>query len=163
MGWACSSSGPWACCFWSSGPIGLWCTRKVVLWHGVSPRGRGNLRHPFRIIRQHRSIPAWAGEPATVQVTLQHIQVYPRVGGGTGDSPSHPPAYPGLSPRGRGNLKDRGCTGCHLRSIPAWAGEPYLPTTKPKRSIPAWAGEPYETRSNGRYSGVYPCVGGGTS
>ena len=125
-------------------------------------------------------IPAWAGEPSPSVPDHPAASVYPRVGGGTGDSPSHPPAYPGLSPRGRGNRRsiDWYCLG--LGSIPAWAGEPQGPglhglsstvyprvgggtvPTDDEGSIPAWAGEPYETRSNGRYSGVYPRVGGGT-
>ena len=89
-------------------------------------------------------IPAWAGEPSPSVPDHPAASVYPRVGGGTGDSPSHPPAYPGLSPRGRGNRRsiDWYCLG--LGSIPAWAGEPQGPGL------------------HGLSSTVYPRVGGGT-
>ena len=37
--WAFWPAGSWACSFCSSGPIGLWCTGKVVFRQGVSPLG----------------------------------------------------------------------------------------------------------------------------
>ena len=72
------------------------------------------------------------------------IRVYPRVGGGTGPSPSAPMRASGLSPRGRGN--------------PAAI---YHPQTQ-EGSIPAWAGEPRSLTSRTRRPWVYPRVGGGT-
>ncbi len=70
--------------------------------------------------------------------------VYPRVGGGT--ALSSYPAYPpwGLSPRGRGNLKNDKLSQANQGSIPAWAGEPK-----------GW-------RCAGPSGRVYPRVGGGT-
>ena len=70
---------------------------------GLSPRGRGN-----RVGRRYRydtlgSIPAWAGQPISVQHNQQQGKVYPRVGGATAASPSARLAAMGLSPRGRGN------------------------------------------------------------
>ena len=64
---------------------------------GLSPRGRGNLRHHAGSRLPLRSIPAWAGEPKPNPAVGRAFTVYPRVGGGTADKE---------------------------RSIPAWAGEP---------------------------------------
>ena len=166
--------GTFAIRFGSSGSIGL------------SPRGRGNLRHPFRIIRQHRSIPAWAGEPIAYSADTRRIRVYPRVGGGT-DTMLPPGANAdGLSPRGRGNLIGAVVSATCYGSIPAWAGEPgrmTLPdsaltvyprvgggtihtpgfrTEHPMGSIPAWAGEPQGPAAAPGPFLVYPRVGGGT-
>ena len=50
---------------------------------GLSPRGRGNRREAEMIERSIRSIPAWAGEPASECLVSRVFAVYPRVGGGT--------------------------------------------------------------------------------
>ena len=71
-------------------------------------------------------------------------EVYPRVGGGTGQGGPSGVRARGLSPRGRGNLADEGVINLGKRSIPAWAGEP-----QPRRP-----GTPSLR--------VYPRVGGGT-
>ena len=54
---------------------------------GLSPRGRGN--HPVVLAgyRHLGSIPAWAGEPAVADVISSMSRVYPRVGGGTRQTP----------------------------------------------------------------------------
>ena len=70
--------------------------------------------------------------------------VYPRVGGGTNSSSSQKNTHGGLSPRGRGNRPVEELLNQRLRSIPAWAGEPYT------RQI------------RGSSLAVYPRVGGGT-
>ena len=70
--------------------------------------------------------------------------VYPRVGGGTTIADMCPMDGSGLSPRGRGNRS---------------------PTSQvwPKvRSIPAWAGEPWCSDAGMGIAKVYPRVGGGT-
>ena len=56
---------------------------------------------------------------------IEHPEaVYPRVGGGTDLFNAARQRVHGLSPRGRGNLRGRGCDRPSRRSIPAWAGEP---------------------------------------
>ena len=50
---------------------------------GLSPRGRGNRLRQSWSESIHRSIPAWAGEPAGPHGTNNSSRVYPRVGGGT--------------------------------------------------------------------------------
>ena len=52
---------------------------------GLSPRGRGNRAYPIFTDSSLRSIPAWAGEPDALRLTAMAGEVYPRVGGGTGD------------------------------------------------------------------------------
>ena len=71
-------------------------------------------------------------------------EVYPRVGGGTIRPAALKDAGDGLSPRGRGN--------------PGMAKPPH-----PRiRSIPAWAGEPWRSLWRLPKAAVYPRVGGGT-
>ena len=111
---------------------------------GLSPRGRGNLASRPPVLRRHRSIPAWAGEPGVPHFPTHVNPVYPRVGGGTFPGGWWSPSVLGLSPRGRGNRLDCCC---------------YFPGI---RSIPAWAGEPVSGQSPVPMSVVYPRVGGGT-
>ena len=111
---------------------------------GLSPRGRGN---PVAIGYGNipgRSIPAWAGEPDPRSPVSTWCTVYPRVGGGTTVTGAGNCAGAGLSPRGRGN---------HEHSI--------YPR-EPLRSIPAWAGEPWPYGISRPEKWVYPRVGGGT-
>ncbi len=112
---------------------------------GLSPRGRGNRRRPDQDRYNAGSIPAWAGEPMPASIRTTRSAVYPRVGGGTSSGWSERTSPSGLSPRGRGNPKER--TG--------------YPTQK--RSIPAWAGEPPQLAQGDRAGRVYPRVGGGTT
>ena len=70
--------------------------------------------------------------------------VYPRVGGGTGEDQREHFTCEGLSPRGRGNLFIDAVDKEGEGSIPAWAGEPAITTTKKTQGA------------------VYPRVGGGT-
>ena len=117
---------------------------RVPTW-GLSPRGRGNLSTHNTHAVSCRSIPAWAGEPWHGHSPPDHQGVYPRVGGGTDRDIGRLLRGSGLSPRGRGNPPHGIAHRPHLRSIPAWAGEPFLSTTCPG------------------VSPVYPRVGGGTS
>ena len=90
-----------------------------------------------------RSIPAWAGETATLHHGYGYREVYPRVGGGNNRRSIMIILLGGLSPRGRGKPAPPFLRlGCH-GSIPAWAGE-----TRRRESWP-------------RSRGVYPRVGGG--
>ena len=111
---------------------------------GLSPRGRGNRHRPASSLPVKRSIPAWAGEPGGRHLEPAPAGVYPRVGGGTRSARTTTPFCCGLSPRGRGNQFQIDLRDPPLRSIPAWAGEPF-DLTDPLL-LP-----------------VYPRVGGGTT
>ena len=112
---------------------------------GLSPRGRGNPQGSQTGPRPFWSIPAWAGEPPPDRVAVCPPGVYPRVGGGTCARCRHRTPWRGLSPRGRGNPRDRPKMRGQFGSIPAWAGEPVR--DRPAVLLP-W---------------VYPRVGGGTN
>ena len=71
---------------------------------GLSPRGRGN--------------------HVALDLLDALVGVYPRVGGGTLGGTPVVIISRGLSPRGRGNQDVVAGADAHLRSIPAWAGEP---------------------------------------
>ena len=121
------------------------CSRLISTASGLSPRGRGNLRALHPALWPPRSIPAWAGEPATSRVYILLTTVYPRVGGGTRRRSIRISYGLGLSPRGRGNHTVIGGVYDLGGSIPAWAGEPASPQSFTKPST------------------VYPRVGGGTT
>ena len=112
---------------------------------GLSPRVRGNHDPNLDIVIIAGSIPACAGEPASVSGVECTITVYPRVCGGTSSALCSSQCLPGLSPRVRGNRVELNQRTIRERSIPACAGEP------PRR--PGLADT----------SGVYPRVCGGTS
>ena len=112
---------------------------------GLSPRVRGN-RLTGVIRRRHLgSIPACAGEPNPTGAYGEKSTVYPRVCGGTMCRIGSPPPSSGLSPRVRGNQMQVPVSPSALRSIPACAGEPTLPSTVLSQCT------------------VYPRVCGGTS
>ena len=111
---------------------------------GLSPRVRGNHHVGEGTGVVAGSIPACAGEPATLVGRIAGPEVYPRVCGGTAVKLG-PPARPcGLSPRVRGNLG------------------PDIELVGRRRSIPACAGEPGHSRRGQTMSRVYPRVCGGT-
>ncbi len=58
-------------------------SRILQEYDGLSPRVRGNLQAYCRPLGIAGSIPACAGEPATLDVWLPRYAVYPRVCGGT--------------------------------------------------------------------------------
>ena len=70
---------------------------------GLSPRGRGNQAKPVEPSLNNGSIPAWAGEPQSDDISESLIWLYPRVGGGTALPTVYAVDVTGLSPRGRGN------------------------------------------------------------
>ena len=110
---------------------------------GLSPRGRGKRVRRTRRQPLRRSIPAWAGETITQYNDNYLAAVYPRVGGGNGAYDQRTGMQTGLSPRGRGKLRQPAACARIAGSIPAWAGETGL--------------------SDGtlRACQVYPRVGGG--
>ena len=119
--------------------------RAVAGSPGLSPRGRGKPMAvpPFTSVL--RSIPAWAGETASVAIPSPPAAVYPRVGGGNGRSALPRALQPGLSPRGRGKRRRRAWPWICKGSIPAWAGE--------TKGFAVWM----------IMSSVYPRVGGGNA
>ena len=90
---------------------------------GLSPRGRGKRRGDRAAADRIRSIPAWAGETNAGVTPPVMSAVYPRVGGGNGDTSGEAAKGVGLSPRGRGKPTARVNAYARARSIPAWAGE----------------------------------------
>ena len=111
---------------------------------GLSPRVRGNQWRRAHLYGIPGSIPACAGEPASLASSSGSGGVYPRVCGGTISPRSPKAASKGLSPRVRGNREQNG-----YRRDYHW-------------SIPACAGEPDARRFVSRNSTVYPRVCGGT-
>ena len=71
--------------------------------YGLSPHVRGNPRTARSYRDCLRSIPACAGEPVYVLVRMSHLQVYPRMCGGTCSGLIAVVAHQGLSPHVRGN------------------------------------------------------------
>ena len=94
---------------------------------GLSPRLRGNddVNPNFNTFRG--SIPALAGERWLMGASLCAIWVYPRACGGTHKHTAGFLCTQGLSPRLRGNDGFRHSFADHVRSIPALAGERFLP------------------------------------
>ena len=111
---------------------------------GLSPRGRGNHREQEVDARVVGPIPARAGEPPGCGARRRCPRAYPRAGGGTDVDRHGDGAETGLSPRGRGNHRDRHHGARHPGPIPARAGEPS------------------RTSSCARRIGAYPRAGGGT-
>ncbi len=77
------------------------------------------------IAPRSRSIPACAGEPGLGLAIWLHLQVYPRVCGGTVVDWLRLSKGSGLSPRVRGNPGAARADDLRRRSIPACAGEPF--------------------------------------
>ena len=111
---------------------------------GLSPRVRGNPNRRAPARESLGSIPACAGEPASLSNPTPNQRVYPRVCGGTNQEMRGAYPHGGLSPRVRGNPR-RPRSHDHLH-----------------RSIPACAGEPRHCRRSRRPRRVYPRVCGGT-
>ena len=103
--------------------------RAAVLFHGLSPRGRGKQPAIHSLASFMRSIPAWAGETHTPTSADASHTVYPRVGGGNCSSCKPGNRNAGLSPRGRGKRRSSPGPAMGRGSIPAWAGET-LPTAE---------------------------------
>ena len=94
---------------------------------GLSPRVRGSPPDADRFRRPAGSIPACAGQPWSCQNLLFFSEVYPRVCGAAMGAGISVRASRGLSPRVRGSRICRAFPHLFLRSIPACAGQPYLP------------------------------------
>ena len=94
---------------------------------GLSPRVRGNPPARWKRGDALGSIPASAGEPATLCDASSTRRVYPRECGGTHLHALAVPGDRGLSPRVRGNPWQRSAGSPRSRSIPASAGEPRDP------------------------------------
>ena len=119
---------------------------------GLSPRMRGNQPSADNLVFRQRSIPAYAGEPRSVNSGSSAGGVYPRVCGGTTQSPAQKQSPTGLSPRMRGNpprMRGNHSLRLLLRAV--------LP------SIPAYAGEPGNGLPLRTGTAVYPRVCGGTT
>ena len=97
----------------------------VVMFPGLSPRVRGNQVYHENGGRCSGSIPAGAGEPGGCFRAVVTEQVYPRGCGGTTMKGQTTSTSGGLSPRVRGNRKQRATSPRSERSIPAGAGEPF--------------------------------------
>ena len=112
---------------------------------GPSPRGRGNPPLGTGWALGMRSIPAWAGKPASGLQSVTCLQVHPRVGGETGTGHGRLKLRCGPSPRGRGNRR------------------PFLHAERRHGSIPAWAGKPAAASRRSPPGRVHPRVGGETA
>ena len=131
---------------------------------GLSPRVRGNLRVSELARRRRGSIPACAGEPRCGIVLRSSVGVYPRVCGGTHETPVKDALMQGLSPRVRGNLRCTDWRRLQGGLSPRVRGNhPRDPHAEPEEgSIPACAGEPTRKKSTTLVFRVYPRVCGGT-
>ena len=116
---------------------------RLLFW-GLSPRMRGNLRKSIFMCSGCGPIPAYAGEPMQPTQVLPFQGAYPRVCGGTVIEHAKWWRVVGLSPRMRGN-----------RLWPQGQDTGAGP-------IPAYAGEPFIRHRQLRISGAYPRVCGGT-
>ncbi|APH57216.1 Hypothetical protein GbCGDNIH6_1382 [Granulibacter bethesdensis] len=111
---------------------------------GLSPHTRGNRPSTASGNRDHRTIPAYAGEPASSHAIWGAPQDYPRIRGGTAIAWYDGARTRGLSPHTRGNHPGEMDTAQPARTIPAYAGEPRC-----RPAIPAPRGD-------------YPRIRGGT-
>ena len=154
----------------------------------LSPRVRGNPQRHRRGNTGPGSIPACAGEPRPDGVSVSHVQVYPRVCGGTQLIVPALLLDAGLSPRVRGNpcprpaaarpastrVYPRVCGGTEAGSRQGALRAGLSPRVRGNRpseelrqavlgSIPACAGEPAPRPSARVGRRVYPRVCGGTA
>ena len=100
---------------------------------GLSPRVRGNRGVIPAHLLKEGTIPACAGEPPAEPPSDSRAWDYPRVCGGTPDTPPRWNCLSGLSPRVRGN-RDAGHTSANqIGTIPACAGEPSRRPARPAK------------------------------
>ena len=150
---------------------------------GSSPRGRGtHSRRNYRS-RDHRFIPAWAGNAPSAMVTNCQSPVHPRVGGERPCPSRQTERIGGSSPRGRGTLlrflSQLFRSAVHPRvggermvsglsdaiingSSPRRRGTLSRPpiSAAHRRFIPAWAGNALARKWTHRRPAVHPRVGG---
>ena len=105
---------------WLSGPFMPQCIA-VKFSASQSPRW-GTWRHPRQVDRNHRFIPARAGNTGDRAPRRCCIPVHPRVGGEHADGAESQESVHGSSPRGRGTLANWNRFQHNNRFIPAWAG-----------------------------------------
>ena len=98
------------------------CRRAAV--SGLSPPTRGIRARRTRRRLLTRSIPAYAGDPATNSLIAGLESVYPRLRGGSLRGNGGEPHANGLSPPTRGIPLVRAQPVRAARSIPAYAGDP---------------------------------------
>ena len=98
---------------------------------GLSPRMRGNRNRRRPTDPSGGSIPAHAGEPYLDIRRRHNNAVYPRACGGTAIATEYDRVVGGLSPRMRGNLGRASGQVQVDGSIPAHAGEPTRPSSRP--------------------------------
>ena len=91
---------------------------------GLSPRVRGNHTEALTADFRPGTIPACAGEPGAGSLGVGLAGDYPRVCGGTPRIRCGGNGGTGLSPRVRGNRRDRQAIEPREGTIPACAGEP---------------------------------------
>ena len=145
-----------------------WIRAKAVyiVLNGLSPRLRGNQWREDYGGRTLGSIPAPAGEPCMAFTCHSIRRVYPRACGGTSLWQAGRVALRGLSPRLRGNLAQRRERNSYCRSIPAPAGEPWLPGLTMQRCsvYPRACGGTFMAMldANPPSAKVYPRACGGT-
>ena len=144
------------------GGTGIWIVPLAAAC-GLSPRVRGNPEFPAPRRRPGGSIPACAGEPSPARCAARQRRVYPRVCGGTHDYVARLTDAEGLSPRVRGNPADVGARRPKGGSIPACAGEPRPPCSRPpvRRVYPRVCGGTQRCGiSTARLGGLSPRVRG---
>ncbi len=90
---------------------------------GLSPRVRGKPYQSYEMWLEDRSIPACAGETASISIVFALLSVYPRVCGGNGGGGDSVVGAGGLSPRVRGKQCGTIVIRSQTGSIPACAGE----------------------------------------
>ena len=130
---------------------------------GLSPPVRGNLSQTWQYAPAERSIPACAGEPSRAAAEKGLSEVYPRLCGGTEPLEYRAVYKGGLSPPVRGNRKLSSKLGLMMGSIPACAGEPWMPPCPPKgqRVYPRLCGgTTWPSTSPRRWDGLSPPVRG---
>ena len=91
---------------------------------GRSPRARGSRERVLARQEHPGAIPACAGEPARITLTLKPCWGDPRVRGGAMASARGGDVLPGRSPRARGSPGRGRLRGARHGAIPACAGEP---------------------------------------
>ena len=117
---------------------------------GSSPRGRGTLAVTPGHRRDHRFIPAWAGNTPLAVARAVGGPVHPRVGGEHGELFTRLSVRSGSSPRGRGTPRDQWRESRDIRFIPAWAGNTHSERSDISR-------QPVHPRVGGEhYNGTMP-------
>ena len=156
--------------------------------NGLSPPTRGILALIQEDASPIRSIPAYAGDPATEHGRVQAAQVYPRLRGGSRHGCAvrgagwhgqrSIPAYAGDPPQAErtsvmqrvyprlrgGSVEPRSTLGGSAGLSPPTRGIPRTPRhpIQPSRSIPAYAGDPPLHQAAIYLLQVYPRLRGGS-